>query len=643
MNSILTHLGNILEPVMTWCYSISDSYAVAIFLFTVFSKIILIPLTVFLQFNSIKMIKMQPDINFAKAEFGSDKERMGEEQLKLYERYDYHPMLGVLPLFVQLILLMGVINVVYRQLTGGMMLLGLDMSLLPLNMKGIYYVVPIIAAASSALLCIIQNKHNVLQAEQSIASQTFTMVLSVGLALYLGYFVPVAVAFYWVCSNLLSIIQLFIVNMAIPPKKHIDYERLEESRAALRKKKERDAQINKKFFEKDPYRQKEKEDYKRFYSQYNKQIVFYAEKNGFYKYFKDTIEHIINNSDIVVHYVTGDPKDAVFDMESERFKTYYIGTKRIISFMMKMDANVVVMSTPDLEKSYLKKSLIRKDIEYIYIPHGVSSPNLTVHTNCVEHYDTVFCHGPECLEELRAIEKLYGSKEKKLIPWGSSVIDDMIADWESSEHIPNEQPTVLIAPSWQEDNIIDYCVEPLIDGLLKTGYRIILRPHPQYVRYGMQRLNELKEKYAENSLFELQTDFTSNATVYNADVLVTDWSGVGLEYSYSTLKPSLFIDTPMKVMNREWQKLDIVPINIMARNEIGKSVAPDKMEEVTNTAIYLMEHQGEYREAIRKFREAHLCCIGNCGQVAGDYILGANKRIDDNKEEYLKVLAMDSK
>lgn len=640
MSGLLNWLGDILEPIMNLCYSVSGIYAVAIFLFTFISKIILIPLTVFLQFNSIKMIKMQPEINFAKVDFGNDKERMGEEQLNLYKKYNYHPMLGVIPLFVQLLLLMGVINVIYRQISSELLFNLWDLSWLPKDNGGAYIFVPIIAAASSALLCIIQNKENVLQAEQSKASQAFTMILSVGLALYLGYFVPVAVAFYWVCSNVLSIIQLYIVNAIIPPKKYIDYEKLELSRAALMKKKQRDASINKKFFEKDPYRPKEAADYKRFYSQYNKQIVFYAEKNGFYKYYKATIEYILANSDIVIHYVTSDPLDKVFDLTSDRFKTYYIGTKRLISFMMKMDCNVIVMSTPDLDKSYLKKSMIRKDIEYIYIPHGVSSPNLTVHTNCVEHYDTVFCHGPECLEELRAIEKLYGSKEKQLIPWGSSVIDDMIEAWEKkSETHVNEVPTMLIAPSWQEDNIIDYCVEPMLDALLKTGYRIILRPHPQYVRYGMPRLEELKEKYKDYELFELQTDFSSNETVYNADVLVTDWSGIGLEYAYSTLKPALFIDTPMKVMNREWERLDIEPINITARNQIGKSVDPFDIKAIEETAVYLMEHREKYREDIRVFREKHLCCIGNCGQVAGDYILSANKRVDDNKAEYLKYLS----
>ena len=49
----------------------------------------------------------------------------------------------------------------------------------------------------------------------------------------------------------------------------------------------------------------------------------------------------------------------------------YIGEKKLITLMMKLDADVVVMTMPDLENYHIKRSYIRKDIEYIYIPHGM--------------------------------------------------------------------------------------------------------------------------------------------------------------------------------------------------------------------------------------------------------------------------------
>lgn len=60
---------------------------------------------------------------------------------------------------------------------------------------------------------------------------------------------------------------------------------------------------------------------------------------------------------------------------------------------------------------------------------------------------------------------------------------------------------------------------------------------------------------------------------------MTDWSGIAYEYAFTTKKPVLFVDTPMKVMNPEYQKIDTVPINIWMRDVIGDRLDPTKTEE----------------------------------------------------------------
>lgn len=57
--------------------------------------------------------------------------------------------------------------------------------------------------------------------------------------------------------------------------------------------------------------------------------------------------------------------------------------------MMKMDADIVVMTTPDLDNFYLKRSYLRKDIEYIYMFHGIGSTNMVVRKGAYDHFDTV--------------------------------------------------------------------------------------------------------------------------------------------------------------------------------------------------------------------------------------------------------------
>ena len=65
------------------------------------------------------------------------------------------------------------------------------------------------------------------------------------------------------------------------------------------------------------------------------------------------------------------------EKDYSNLKAYYIEEKKLITLMMKMDADVVVMTMPDLENYHIKKSYIRKDIVYVYIPHGIDSINLT--------------------------------------------------------------------------------------------------------------------------------------------------------------------------------------------------------------------------------------------------------------------------
>ena len=113
------------------------------------------------------------------------------------------------------------------------MFLGINLSHNPSIVLGVTIAVPVVAGLSSYLLCVAQNKSNVLQAEQSKVNQWGMLILSVGLSLYLGFFVPAGIALYWVASNLLAIVQLYALNAVIPPKKYVDYEALEESRKEL--------------------------------------------------------------------------------------------------------------------------------------------------------------------------------------------------------------------------------------------------------------------------------------------------------------------------------------------------------------------------------------------------------------------------
>ena len=83
------------------------------------------------------------------------------------------------------------------------------------------------------MLSLSQNKLNPLQASQGKASQLTTMAISVGISLVLGFTVPAGVGFYWIFSNLFTIVQQMVLNKLRPPEKEIDWDDLETSRKEL--------------------------------------------------------------------------------------------------------------------------------------------------------------------------------------------------------------------------------------------------------------------------------------------------------------------------------------------------------------------------------------------------------------------------
>ena len=511
--------------------------------------------------------------------------------------------------------------------------LGFDLSWVATQKGGIAILVPIIAGISALILCIGQNMINVLQAEQSKTNQYGMLILSVGLSLYLGAFVPAGVGLYWTISNLTAVLQQWLLNIFINPKKHVDYEELERTRKEL-------AEIsnNKNDKRTKEQKKKEKEDYKRFFNIVNIHLVFYSESNGFYKYYKAIIEYLLENTNITIHYITSDYKDNIFKLEKEnpQIKAYYIEEKKLITLMMKMDADVVVMTMPDINNYHIKRSYLRKDIEYIYIPHGMDSINLTMRTASTNNYDTVFATGKYQREEQEKTNEVYGLKNRKIFDWGYSLLDDMIEGYNKDKNkAKNDKKTVLIAPSWQKDNIVDLCLDEVLTSLEKEkDLKVIVRPHPQHVRHMKEKFEKMKEQYADNENIEIQTDFSSNKTVFNADLVITDWSGIAFEYSYTTNKPVVFIDTPMKIMNPDYKKIGVEPFNIWARNEIGEVVSVEDCKNINKVVMNILDNSSKYEKKIKKLVDESVYNLGKSGQVGAEYIIQAiQEQINKRKKE----------
>ena len=108
-------------------------------------------------------------------------------------------------------------------------------------------------------------------------------------------------------------------------------------------------------------------------------------------------------------------------------------------------------------------------------------------------------------------------------------------------------------------------------------------------------------------------------------MLITDWSGTAYEFSFVTLKPSVFIDTKPKINNPEYHKLGIEPLEFALRSQVGVQVKPDALEGLDKKIDELIENGSLYEEKILGIREKYIANFGKSGEVGGSYIISQLK------------------
>ena len=623
---MLDAFAQILWLVMRPCYELFSNWWIAIFLFTCIFRVVTFPISLWVQSHAINMVKMMPELNAIKIRFFGDKAAIGDAQSKLYKTKKYHPLLSMLPLAIQIIVLIGLVHLMQDVTTShapGTEFLGM----VPIIDGGISWIMPFLAGGSALILGLVQNKLSPLQREQGRKEQAFTNGLSIAISLLLGVFVSAGMAFYWICSNLTTIIVQAVANLVMKPATKIDYPTLRASQEELEELNRLDADRPKRRLF-DALSRRERRDFKRFFKIANKHIVFYSEGEGFYKYFENTIGYLHDYCSCDIHYVTNDPDDIIFDVSYNhtKIRPYYIGPKKAITLMMKMDADIVVTTLDDLGTYHIKRSYVKSDVKYVLMFHHMTSTHLTSTETAYDSYDALLCVGQHQIDEIRASEKLRGLKAKELVKCGYPLLDEVTHKWSAEPGAagPRRSNTVLlIAPSWQDSCILDTCIDEMLEVLTTKDYYIILRPHPEYVkRYGA-RWEAIKTRWSKISQRDLRfdEDFTSNKRVLMSDILITDWSTIFCEYCFSSNRPAIFIDTPMKVGNENWEALDIVPTDISLRNEVGVSIALDEIATISDVVAEMIENEEKWKSDIDKVADKTIFNRGFSSEVAGEYLL----------------------
>ena len=113
MDIIFRILGDILK----WIYDLTNNFGVAIILFTILIRAILMPLMVKQQKSMAHMQKIQPKLNEIQKKYQNDKTKLNEETMKLYKEHGVNPMGGCLPMLFQFPILIAVYGVIQNPMT----------------------------------------------------------------------------------------------------------------------------------------------------------------------------------------------------------------------------------------------------------------------------------------------------------------------------------------------------------------------------------------------------------------------------------------------------------------------------------------------------------------------------------------------
>jgi len=145
-----------------------------------------------------------------------------------------------------------------------------------------------------------------------------------------------------------------------------------------------------------------------------------------------------------------------------------------------------------------------------------------------------------------------------------------------------------MAPTWGQNGIIETkIIFNFIEEIL-SKYELTLRPHPMSFKKNKKIIEIIEKRYSIYKNFKIESDISSSNSLETSDLMISDWSGVALEYYFAYKKPVLFLDTVKKVNNPEYSRINLDPIEISIRQKIGLIANPNNLDEIINKIEILL-------------------------------------------------------
>lgn len=117
MDAIFNFIGEIFGYVLMFFNNIFGNFGVAVIAFTIFTRLLMFPLTIKQQKSMAGMQRLQPKMKQLQEQYGNNREKYNEEVQKLYEREGQSPTGGCLPMFIQLPIFYGLYRAICMPIT----------------------------------------------------------------------------------------------------------------------------------------------------------------------------------------------------------------------------------------------------------------------------------------------------------------------------------------------------------------------------------------------------------------------------------------------------------------------------------------------------------------------------------------------
>lgn len=304
-------------------------------------------------------------------------------------------------------------------------------------------------------------------------------------------------------------------------------------------------------------------------------LVIFSDDKRYWTIFEPICREMdLRGRDIV--YMTASQDDPALENSYSHVKAEFIGKgNRAFAKLNFLNADIVLSTTPGLDVYQWKRS---KDVQYyVHIPHAAN--DITLYRMFgIDYYDAILLSGEYQARDIRNLEKLRNLPEKELVQIGIPYMDEMAARLEKQGPAAKHPRTVLLAPSWGQSAIFSVYGGKILDVLMKTGYHIIVRPHPQSFVSEKELIEKLMNDYPASQQLEWNRDNDNFEVLRRSDILISDFSGVIFDFALVYDKPIIYTNPQIDVglYDAWWLKTPLWTKSALPR--LGCELTEDNME-----------------------------------------------------------------